>query len=102
LESYKANFCIFFHDKHNYNIHSENNSSENQNISKKILNAVYVALKGDLFSSPGFDTNVNISMMGSSYIVISITSNDPSKLRASALSILRLIDLVYRTVFNVC
>jgi tRNA threonylcarbamoyladenosine modification (KEOPS) complex Pcc1 subunit len=32
-------------------------------------------------------------------IVIGITSNDPSKFRASALSILRLIDLVYRTIF---
>ena len=99
LESYKANFCIFFHDKYDtFNLYIENNPAENQNRVKKLLNAIYVALKGDLCSSPCFDTHVNISMMGCN-IVIGITSNDPSKFRASALSILRLIDLVYRTIF---
>ena len=99
MESYKANFCIFFYDKHDTSdLYIENNSAENQNKGKKLLNAIYVALKGDLYSSPGFDTNVNISLMGCN-IVIGMTSDDPSKFRASALSILRLIDLVYRTIF---
>jgi tRNA threonylcarbamoyladenosine modification (KEOPS) complex Pcc1 subunit len=99
LESYKANFCIFFHDKYDTsNIYIENYSAENQNKVKKLLNAVYVALKGDLCSSPDFDTAVNISMTGGN-IVLSITSDDSSKFRATALSILRLIDLVYRTIF---
>ena len=102
MESYKANFCIFFQDEYDSsNIYIENSSAENQNKVKKLLNAIYVALKGDLCSSPGFDTTVNISMMGGN-IVMSISSDDPSKFRASALSILRLIDLVYRTIFINC
>ncbi len=97
LENYKANICIFFHNSCNSNINLKNDSVENPDRFKK-LKAIYVALKGDIFSSPtNFDTTVNISMMDN-YIVLCISGNDQSKFRASILSFLRMIDLVYATL----
>ena len=69
LENYKANFCIFFNNSYDSNIYLKNNSIENQDRFKKLLNAIYVALKGDIYSSPNFDTTVNISMTDN-YIVL--------------------------------
>ncbi len=97
LENYKANFCIFFND---LDINSKNDSFENKDSFKKLLNAIYVALKGDIYFSPNFDTNVNISMMdNSSCIVLCVSGNDQSKFRASILSYLRMIDLIYTTIY---
>jgi tRNA threonylcarbamoyladenosine modification (KEOPS) complex Pcc1 subunit len=98
LENYKANFCIFFSNSYNSNIDLKNDHSEDQDEFKKILKAIYVALKGDIYSSPNFDTTVNISMMDN-YIVLYISGNDQSKFRASILSFLRMIDLVYATLY---
>lgn len=98
LENYKANICIFFHSSCNLNINLKNESVENPDRFKKLLKAIYVALKGDIFSSPtNFDTTVNISLMDN-YIVLCISGNDQSKFRASILSFLRMIDLVYATL----
>jgi tRNA threonylcarbamoyladenosine modification (KEOPS) complex Pcc1 subunit len=99
LASYKANFCIFFRDSNNSNAFLKNDSIENQNIfNKKLLNTIYVALKGDICSSPDFDTIVDISIMDN-YIELHISGNDPSKFRVSILSFLRLIDIVCTTLF---
>jgi tRNA threonylcarbamoyladenosine modification (KEOPS) complex Pcc1 subunit len=98
LENYKANFCIFFNNSYNSNIDIKNNQSEDQDRFKKFLKAIYVALKGDIYSSPNFDTTVNISMMDN-YVVLYISGNDQSKFRASILSFLRMIDLVYATLY---
>ena len=99
MERYKANLCIFFHDKcDSNNIYLENGSAKNPIKVKELLYAIYIALKGDLDSSPGFDTTVSISMVAN-YIVVHVTSGDLSKFRASVSSILRLIDLIYRTLF---
>jgi tRNA threonylcarbamoyladenosine modification (KEOPS) complex Pcc1 subunit len=97
LENYKANFCIFFNNSYNPNIDIKNNQ-EDQDRSKKFLKAIYVSLKGDIYSSPNFDTTVNISMMDN-YVVLYISGNDLSKFRASILSFLRMIDLVYATLY---
>ncbi len=97
MENYKANFCIFFHDSYNSNLYLKNDTTEDQDRFKKLLNAIYVALKGDIFSSPSFDTAVNISMTDK-YIVLCVSGNDQSKFRASILSFLRMIDLVYTTL----
>lgn len=99
LASYKANFCIFFRDSINSNICLKNDSIKNQDVfNKKLLNTIYVALKGDLCSSPDFDTTIDIFIMDNC-IELDISGNDPSKFRASVLSFLRLIDIVYTTLF---
>ncbi len=98
LENYKANFCIFFNNSYNSNICIKNDQIKNQDRFKKLLKATYVALKGDIYSSPNFDTTVNISMMDN-YIVLCISGNDQSKFRASILSFLRLIDLICATLY---
>jgi tRNA threonylcarbamoyladenosine modification (KEOPS) complex Pcc1 subunit len=97
LENYKANFCIFFNE---LDIHSKNDSLENKDRFKKLLNAIYVAIKGDIYSSPNFDIHVNISIMDDCYIVLCISGNDQSKFRASILSYLKIIDVVYTTIYT--
>ncbi len=98
LESYKANFCIFFNDPCDSSLCLKNDSIENQDkFFKKLLNAIYVALKGDIYSSPDFGTAVNVSMVNHR-IVLCISGSDPSKFRASILSFLRMIDLAYTTL----
>jgi len=99
LESYKANFCIFLSDSHDSNLCLKNNSIENPDKFKKLLNAIYVALKGDIYSSPDFGTAVDISMTNHC-VVLCISGNDQSKFRASILSFLRMIDLVYTTLLS--
>ena len=103
LENYKANFCIFFKDSFNSSslyFEKKDQINNQQNILiKKLLNAVYVALKGDIYSSPNFDTVINISLM-EDYIILDIASNDQSKFRASISSFLSLINLVYMILHN--
>jgi tRNA threonylcarbamoyladenosine modification (KEOPS) complex Pcc1 subunit len=103
LENYKANFCIFFKDSFNSSslyFEKKDQINNQQNILiKKLLNAVYVALKGDIYSSPNFDTVINISLMDD-YIILDIASNDQSKFRASISSFLSLINLVYMILHN--
>jgi tRNA threonylcarbamoyladenosine modification (KEOPS) complex Pcc1 subunit len=96
LENYKAKFCIFFDD---LDINSRNDFIENKDQFKKLLNAIYVAIKGDIYSSPNFDTNMNISIVDSCYIILYVSGNDPSKFRASILSYLKMVDLVCTTIY---
>jgi tRNA threonylcarbamoyladenosine modification (KEOPS) complex Pcc1 subunit len=98
LESYNANFCIFFNDPYDSSLCLKNDSLENQDKFKKLLNAIYVALKGDIYSSPDFGITVNVSMVNHR-IVLCISGSDQSKFRASILSFLRMIDLVCTTLF---
>ena len=100
LESYKANFCIFFNYPHDSDLFLKNDPIENQDKSKKLLNAIYVALKGDVYSSPDFGTAVTVSMVNHC-IVLCISGSDPSKFRASILSFLRMVDLVYATLLSI-
>ena len=97
LENYKANFCIFLQDL----CKLENNPIDNhQNtLKEKILRSIYVALKGDIYSSPNPETILNISMVNDQ-ILFCISSNDQSKFRASILSFLRLVNLVYLILFS--
>jgi tRNA threonylcarbamoyladenosine modification (KEOPS) complex Pcc1 subunit len=106
LEKYKANFSIFFKDSSNSFSSSslffekKDQINDQQNIlKKKLLNAVYVALKGDIYSSPNLDTIINISLMDG-YILFGIVSNDQSKFRSSISSFIRLINLVYTILYN--
>ena len=99
LESYKANFCIFFNDHCDSNLCLKSESIENQDKFKKLLNAIYVALKGDIYSSPDFGTTVNVSV-ANHCVVLCISGSDQSKFRASILSFLRMIDLVYTTLLS--
>ena len=96
MENYKAKFCIFFDglDKN-----SKNDFFENKDQFKKLLNAIYVAIKGDIYSSPNFDITVNISVVDNCYIILCVSGNDQSKFRASILSYLRMVDLVCTTIF---
>jgi tRNA threonylcarbamoyladenosine modification (KEOPS) complex Pcc1 subunit len=99
LESYKANFCIFLSDSHDSNVCLKNDSIENRDKFKKLLNAICVALKGDIYSSPDFGTTVNVSV-ANHCVVLCISGSDQSKFRASILSFLRMIDLVYTTLLS--
>ena len=100
LESYNANFCIFFNDPYDSSLCLKNDSIENQDKFKKLLNAIYVALKGDIYSSPDFGTTVNVSMVNHR-IVLCISGSDQSKFRASILSFLRMIDLVVQPFLSI-
>jgi tRNA threonylcarbamoyladenosine modification (KEOPS) complex Pcc1 subunit len=99
LESYKANFCIFLSDSHDCNLCLKNDSIENHDKFKKLLNAIYVALKGDIYSSSDFGTTVDVSMTNHC-VLLCISGSDQSKFRASILSFLRMIDLVYTTLLS--
>ena len=99
LESYKANFCIFLSDSYDSNLCLKNDSIESPDKFKKLLNAIYVALKGDIHSSSDFGTTVDVSMTNHC-VVLCISGSDQSKFRASILSFLRMIDLVYTTLLS--
>ena len=77
------------------NIITNNNDKDH---SKNLLNTIYVALKGDIDSSPNFDTVINISKRDK-YIVLDISSDNLSKFRATIISLLKLIDLIYTTIY---
>jgi len=98
LQNYKANFCIFLHDLSNFE--KSMMDKHQAELKQKILHSIYSALKGDIYSSPSFDTVLNISIMDD-HIVIYISSNDRSKFLASILSFLRLINLVCLTLFAI-
>ncbi len=96
LKSYKSNFCIFFEDiEKDLNIITNSNDKDH---SKNLLNTIYAALKGDIDSSPNFDTVINISKRDK-HIVLDISSDNLSKFRATIISLLKLIDLIYTTIY---
>jgi len=99
LENYKANFCIFLSDLHDSNLCLKNDSIESPDKYKKLLNAIYVALKGDIYSSSDFGTTVDVSMTNHC-VLLCISGSDQSKFRASILSFLRMIDLVYTILLS--
>ncbi len=99
LESYKANFCIFLSDLIDSNFFLKNDSIESPDKYKKLLNAIYVALKGDIYSSSDFGTTVDVSMTNHC-VLLCISGSDQSKFRASILSFLRMIDLVYTILLS--
>jgi len=99
LESFKAKIFIYFdveHNNHDTGFFPSN--SDDGDIIKKPLNSIFVALKGDIQSTPDFDTNVTVSIENN-YIILSITGNNMSKFRASLLSFLRLVDLAYSVLY---
>jgi tRNA threonylcarbamoyladenosine modification (KEOPS) complex Pcc1 subunit len=99
LESFKAKIFIYFdveHNNHDTGFFPSN--SDDGDIIKKPLNSIFVALKGDIQSTPDFDTNVTVSIENN-YIILSISGNNMSKFRASLLSFLRLVDLAYSVLY---
>jgi tRNA threonylcarbamoyladenosine modification (KEOPS) complex Pcc1 subunit len=99
LESFKAKILIYFdvvQKNHNKGFFPPNN--DEGDILKKPLNSIFVALKGDIQSTPDFDTNVTVSIENN-YITLSISGNNMSKFRASLLSFLRLVDLAYSVLY---
>ena len=96
LKIYKSNFCIFFdHIGKDPNIITDSNDKYH---STNLLNTIYVALKGDIDSSPNVDTVINISKRDK-YIILDISSDNLSKCRATIISLLKLIDLIYTTIY---
>lgn len=99
MESFKAKIFIYFdidHNNHNTGfLHSNNDDGD---FLKKPLNSIFVALKGDIQSTPDFDTHVTVSIEND-YIILSISGNNISKFRASILSFLRLLNLAYSVLY---
>jgi tRNA threonylcarbamoyladenosine modification (KEOPS) complex Pcc1 subunit len=99
LESFKAKIFIYFEVEHNnHDTGFFPSNSDDGDIIKKPLNSIFVALKGDIQSTPDFDTNVTVSIENN-YIILSISGNNMSKFRASLLSFLRLVDLAYSVLY---
>lgn len=99
MESFKAKIFIYFEVEHNnHETGFFPSNSDDGDIIKKPLNSIFVALKGDIQSTPDFDTNVTVSIENN-YIVLSISGNNMSKFRASLLSFLRLVDLAYSVLY---
>ena len=99
MESFKAKILIYFdveQKNHNKGFFPPNN--DDSDVLKKPLNSIFVALKGDIQSTPDFDTNVTVSTENN-YIILSISGNNMSKFRASLLSFLRLVDLAYSILY---
>ena len=99
MESFKAKILIYFdveQKNHNKGFFPPNN--DDSDVLKKPLNSIFVALKGDIQSTPDFDTNVTVSTENN-YIILSISGNNVSKFRASLLSFLRLVDLAYSVLY---
>ena len=95
MENFKAKIFIYFNTDHNnYNTRFFPYNNDDGNVLKKPLNSIFVAIKGDIQSTPDFDTHVTVSIEND-YIILSISSNNISKFRASLLSFLRLADLAY-------
>lgn len=95
MESFKAKIFIYFDVEHNnHNTGSFPSNNDDGDILKKPLNSIFVALRGDIQSTPDFDTNVTVSIEND-YIILSVSSNNMSKFRASLLSFLRLVNLAY-------
>ena len=94
MESYKSNIQIYF--KINRNIDSGFLPDDIDQLEKQ-LNSLYIAIKGDIQSTPDFDTRVTISRESNS-VILNITGNNVSKFRATILSFLRLVDLSYSVI----
>jgi len=99
LESFKAKIFIYFDAEHkNYSKGFFPPNNNDGDILKKPLNSIFVALKGDIQSTPEFDTHVTVSIENN-HIILSISGNNMSKFRASLLSFLRLVDLAYSVLY---
>ena len=96
MESFKAKIFIYFDIDHNNRLFHSNN--DDGDFLKKPLNSIFVALKGDIQSTPDFDTHVTVSIENE-YIILSISGNNISKFRASILSFLRLLNLAYSVLY---
>jgi len=94
LESYKSKIHIYF--KSNQSINSDFLNDHRERIEKQ-LNSVYIAIKGDIQSTPDFDTKVTTFIEGNC-IVLNIYGNNISKFRATILSLLRLVDLSFSVI----
>jgi tRNA threonylcarbamoyladenosine modification (KEOPS) complex Pcc1 subunit len=94
LESYKAKIHIYF--RFNQSINSDLLQYHRKRIEKQ-LNSAYIAIKGDIQSTPEFDTKVTTFIEGNR-IVLNITGNNISKFRATVLSFLRLVDLSFSVI----
>lgn len=96
MENFKANIYIYF----TFTNHSKTSSDtciSDDDLLKKLLNSIFVALKGDAVSTPDFDTNISI-LIKDDKIELSISGNNVSKFRATILSFLRLTDVAYSTI----
>lgn len=94
MESYKSKIHIYF--KSNQSINSDFLNDHRERIEKQ-LNSVYIAIKGDIQSTPDFDTKVTTFIEGNC-IVLNIYGNNISKFRATILSLLRLVDLSFSVI----
>ena len=101
MENYKADLCIFFQNAATVCASEFKDTEDKYNnhlipsvTIKKLLKSIYLALQGDLLSSPNFDVSVNVSL-NNDCIIISIEGDDLSKFRASILNFLQLVYLIY-------
>jgi tRNA threonylcarbamoyladenosine modification (KEOPS) complex Pcc1 subunit len=99
LESFKAKIFIYFDiGNNNHNTGFFQSDNDDDDILKKSLNSIFVALRGDIQSTPDFDTRVTVSI-DNDYIILSVSGNNMSKFRASLLSFLRLMNLAYSVLY---
>ncbi|HYG00540.1 MAG TPA: KEOPS complex subunit Pcc1 [Candidatus Saccharimonadales bacterium] len=93
MESYNSKIHIYFDINYNPDILKEDST----NLLTKQLSSIFIAIKGDIKSTPDFDTLVTVSIENNC-IILSISSNNISKFRATIISLLRLIDLSYSVI----
>lgn len=99
MESFKAKIFIYFDiDLNNHNTRFFHPNNDDGDFLKKPLNSIFDALKGDIQSTPDFDTHVTVSKEND-FIILSISGNNLSKFRASLLTFLRLLDLAYSVLY---
>ena len=99
MESFKAEIFIYFDiDLNNHNTRFFHSNDDDGDFLKKPLNSIFDALKGDIQSTPDFDTRVTVSKEND-FIILSISGNNLSKFRASLLTFLRLLDLAYSVLY---
>ncbi|MGD9673833.1 MAG: KEOPS complex subunit Pcc1 [Candidatus Nitrosocosmicus sp.] len=92
MENYNSRIHIYFDIKPNPDFFKDPT-----NLLTQQLNSIFVALKGDIQSTPDFGAQVTVSTENNC-IVVSISSNNVSKFRATIVSLLRLIDLSYSVI----
>jgi len=92
LESYNSKIHIYFNIKPDSDFFEDST-----NLLTRELNSIFIALKGDIQSTPDFDTHVTVSIENNC-IILSVSSNNISKFRATIISLLRLIDLSYSVI----
>lgn len=96
MESFKTKIYIYFNIKNDTEI-LKDSFIDDTDVLRKLLYSIFTALKGDIKSTPDFDTHVNVSIEDSC-ILLSLSGNNISKFRASILSFLRLIDVAYSAI----